>query len=185
MVGHQPARDACVERADQERQQLVLEEADPDHLSSDVAVANRDERASDLGANQVLGGERRRDYEGKDEVEDAGIRIQGQPEDRDGRWGDEKPQDAVGHTFPVNDHVSRDEVRGQCGNGEIQALEPQRGEAKQQAKRRRQERRRRDGEIKWEPDLRLQGCGCVGSDCQECRMPDGDLAGIPDQDIES
>ena len=74
----------------------------------------------------------------------AGIRIQGQPEDRDCSWGDEKPQYAVGHTFPVNDHVTRDEVRGQCSNGEIQALEQQRREAKQQAKRRRQERRRRN-----------------------------------------
>src|SRR5215813_12461733 len=71
MVGHQPARDAGIEGADHESEELVLVEAHPHHGRRHILIANGDEGAANPGAEEIASEEDGREDEGEDQEEDA------------------------------------------------------------------------------------------------------------------
>ena len=182
-MGHQPAGHAGVERADDEGKQLVAERAHAHHRGRHVLVADRDERPADLRAEQVLGEEDGRHHQREDQVEHADVGIQFQTEHSRGR--DRQADHALGHALPVDDPVRRDEVRGQRGDGQVQALETQRRNAEDQANARGREGAERDRQVEGHAEIDLEDRGRIGAHGQERSLPDGDLPGVPDQDVQA
>ena len=87
---------------------------------------------------------------------------------------------AAGQMLPACDDLLDDHVEREGRDRKVDALEPQRRQADDDADRRRQQRR--TGERHDERHAgRLQQCLGVGSDREECRVAERDLPGVPDE----
>ena len=91
-----------------------------------------------------------------------------------------RPGVAAGHPLPARDDLLDDEVEGERGDGEVDALEAQRRQADDMPTAGRQQRRagQRDDE---RHAARLQQRLGVGADGEERRVAERDLAGEADQ----
>src|SRR3984893_6503795 len=123
LVCEQRPRHPDVEGADAEGEQLVAEDVHAHHLGGDVVVADGDEGLAHLGAKE----ERARCREDEEVEAEVGVK----PDAEEVRGGHADAFDAAGGRLPVHHHEADDEVGGQSGHGEVEALEAQRRDAEE------------------------------------------------------
>src|SRR5205823_5941673 len=100
-----------------------------------VVVADGDERLSHFAAEEIAGEEEVEQGEREDRVEEPPIVAELEPQEL--RRGNACACDAAGHRFPVYDGEFDDEVGCERGDGQVEALEPERGHAEDHSDQRR------------------------------------------------
>ena len=119
-MGDQRAGQPNVEGGDGKGQQFVLEQVHAHDGGGDILVADGDEGASPVGAEQVDGGDGGDDNQSPDQPVEIEITAHFDAEEHGG--GDYQSVHAAGHDFPVGDDPQDDDLRGQGGNGEVESF---------------------------------------------------------------
>ena len=151
-------------------EQLVAEDVDADDLGGDVLVADGDEGAADAAAYQVQGRQDGQRGEEQQEEIELPLRLelvtpQLRPRHLDGGLG------AAGDGRRVIDDPLDDELARERGDGEIEALDAQAGDADDGADQRGHQPagRQRDPERQVEPHRQVGGR--IGPDRHEGACP--------------
>ena len=132
------ARDADVERADAESEQLGAQRTDADDLGREVHVADRHPHSADPAAHHVLGGERQqRDHRQGEQVLAGGLGLRPgdeQPPEQGTRRGADHPRGGVVlEPRELGEHPDQEELRGERRHRQVEAFDPEARDAEQDA----------------------------------------------------
>src|SRR6266545_3540114 len=177
------ARHAGIEGRDGEGEQFVAEDVDADDLRGDVVVADGDERAAGAAPHEIHGTDDGEHHEEHQEEVHPALGRDLVAEESRARDLD-RGLDAAADPRHVIDGPLDDELAGERGDGEIEPLDPERGDAHHRPYGRGHQASEWEGEPerKAQPDHEVGGG--VGAHRHEGAVPDGDLAGIAGQDVE-
>ncbi len=171
-----------VERADRERGQLVVQQVDAQHLGGDVLVADRDEGPADPGAEQVARRHQQQRRHRHDQVVHA--RVVQQLEAEQAGIGHVDAAHAAGDRVPLAEDELQQELHGQGGHGQVQALDAQAGQAGDDAQQRRHGAGRRQRQEERHAALRQPGGG-VAAHAHERGVAQRDQAGVAGHQVQS
>ena len=179
---HQRAGDADEERRDHERHQLVAHKVDAHDARGDVVVADRHPGAADPAALQVQRDEHRRQRDRQRQIVERRALLHVVAGDAGAL--NEDAVGAVRDRLRVQDHMRDDERKGERGDGEIDALQPQRRHADDEARQRGGEAAGRQAQPHRPMVVRQQQAVGVGADGEEAGLAERDQAGLPRQQVE-
>ena len=149
------ARHPAVERADREGEELGAERAHADDLGRDVAVADRHPRTAHPPAHEVLRDQREERHEGeRDDVarRRGGRRAgDGDAEERARGRGDRARRGVVGEPGDLVEEPDQEELGGERGDGEVEALDAEARDAEHDADEGRDEPREQEHDRDVEP----------------------------------
>ena len=176
------ARDAGEEGGEAKRQRAVFGEVDAHDLGGEIVVANCDQCAAVAGAHQIGDKDVARDHIGQHDVEILPVATQRVAEDRE-RVGARRHR-AAGEPLRAGEEVEQDVLRGERRDHEVEPLQSCRRDAEDEADQRGDDAGERDREE--HRDRRVVGDvgRGEGAEQEEGGVPDRDLAGEADQDVQ-
>src|SRR5689334_18982992 len=181
----QRAGDAAVERAHAEGGELRVHRADADHLRGDVHVARRHPGTPEVATREVLRDQRAHDQDAEQEDVLLARRADRPAKKVDRRRGHRPRVRVVGEPLHPREDPVGEELRGECRDRKVKALDAQARDAEEHADERGDESREHehDEEVQHRHALH-EVVRRVSAPGHERRMPDRDLPAVADQEVE-
>jgi hypothetical protein len=180
-VGPQPPGHAGIERRQTERQQFVAQQRDAQHLGRDVAVADGDEGAADARSEKVGRAQQHQEGDWHDQPVEAERGLQRQAEQARRRHAQAA---GAAREFEVGEQEVRNERGCDGGDGQVKALDAQRGNAHHDAAEHGHDATRQDVDQKGRTHLGLEDGHGVRAQAHEGGLSQAHKAGIAGEDVE-